>query len=230
MKKLPSTVIIVAFIDILFFFPILWYIAALLSGINFFSVYALGVEISYKNAPEGTAYVDILLEDGEYDFKDFTFPPKRYAEDGSFELLNVDGESGIARLNSDGLVSAASHYGMLYIREDGSVYLSSNTGTLPIPDDMREDFRYKAAYVDENGNVLKIIEHGKMRYNGKRDFTLAANGDSLVLGYPGRPAWFVRLMLGILYVVEGGALAGLAIFIILAIVSAARGKRETRNF
>lgn len=227
MKKLPFSVIIAAFADILFFFPILWYIAANLSGINFFSVYPLGVDITYKNAPQNTAFVDILLEDGGYGIEDFTFAPKRYAKDGCFEPLNIDGGSGIARLNSDGLVSAALHYGTLSIRKDGSVYLGAETGTLPIPDDMRDDFRCKAAYVDEDGNVLKIIERGETRYNGKRGFTLTADGDSFVLGYPGRPEWFVRLMLGILYVVEGGAFIGFVLFIILAIITGILRKRST---
>ncbi|MDE7362821.1 MAG: hypothetical protein K2N38_12910 [Oscillospiraceae bacterium] len=226
MKKISFTVIIVALVDILFFFPILWFIGAILSGINFVGVYALGMDISYKNAPENTAFVDILLEEGCHNFKDFTATPKRYAKDGSFELLNIDGDSGIARLNSDGLVSAASHYGTLRVNEDGSVYLGSDTGTLPIPNYMREDIRFKAAYVDENGNVLKIIEPGKQRYNGMDCFTLTADGDSLVLGYPGRPEWFERLMYGVLFVIEVCALAGLIVSIILAIVMSVLRKRR----
>lgn len=240
MKRIPCTIIIVALIDILFFFPVIWVIAAGAAGISFVGVYPLDVELSFKNAPENTAFVDMLVErEGSGKFSEFTEPPKRYTgyttdENGSarpaYELLDIGGDSEIARLDDNGFVSVAAHYGHLNILENGSMRLFADDGTLPVPSYVCEDFRAKAAYVDENGNVLGITDLAKQRYNGSRDYTLSADGGSLVLGYPGRPDWFERLMLGILFVIEGRALLELAVFVLLAIrnalVKLLFGKRE----
>lgn len=62
MKKLPYSVIIFGFVDILFFFPIIWLIALVLCGISFVYTPPFDLSLSFKNAPENTAYIDLLVE------------------------------------------------------------------------------------------------------------------------------------------------------------------------
>lgn len=237
MKKIPFTIIIVGLIDIAFFFPIIWLIAAGAGGIIGVGIYPLSVDISFKNAPENTAYVDLLARIDTVDYVPFTAPPKRYTgyttdENGkkqaTYELLNIDENSGIARLNDDGFVSVSLHHddAGISIRENGSIYIYTWIGTLPIPSAPNADCSFKAAYVDENGNVLGITDLAEQRYTGSSGYNISADGSGLVLGYPGRPFWVKKLAFYFLLGFEGLTLVCLAVFIVLAIVAKVTKGRE----
>lgn len=94
MKKLPYSVIIFGFVDILFFFPIIWLIAAVLCDISFVNTPPFDLSLSFKNAPENTAYIDLLVEMNTDDigYVPFTEPPRKRAGT-NFTPLNID-ESG----------------------------------------------------------------------------------------------------------------------------------------
>lgn len=233
MKKLPYAVIIVGFIDILPFFPVIWLIAAVLCGISFVYTPPFDLSLSFKNAPENTAYIDLLIEidtiDGRY--VPFTEPPRK-RNDTDFTPLNIDENSEIATLNDGGYISRSLHNsdsaGVL-IFENGSMRISTKGYPLPIPGSPNESGAIKAAYVDENGCVLGVTDTARQRYVGGSDHVLKANGSDLVLGYPGRPSWVLGTAVVILYAVEGRALAGMSLFIVLTIANAMRKARERRK-
>ncbi|MBD5129315.1 MAG: hypothetical protein HDT43_05270 [Ruminococcaceae bacterium] len=236
MKKLPYTVIIVGFIDVMFFFPIIWLIAVSLCGISFVSPPPSYLRLSFKNAPENTAYVDLLVEMDTDDSKyvQFTEPPRKRTgttPDGSavYETLNIDENSAVTTLNDDGLVSFSLHCGEstgVLILDNGSMQFTTRNYFMPIPGVPDDDARIKAAYIDKNGNVLGITDLAKSRYVGGSDYVLKADSDRLVIGYPGRPSWVSKTAVIILFAVEGRALAGLIVFIILTIATAVKRNRE----
>ncbi|MDE6726698.1 MAG: hypothetical protein K2J80_02025 [Oscillospiraceae bacterium] len=134
--------------------------------------------------------------------------------------MNIDENSEIALLNDDGYVSFIMHgFGGydITVYEDGRIILSSAGG-------FYGDF--KAAYVDENGNVLRITEPAKQKYNGREFNTLSANGDRAVFENPCRPEWAEMTAFFGAFVIEGAAFLALIVFIVSAIVSAIRKKLE----
>lgn len=232
MKKLSFTVIIVGLIDFLFFFPILW-------GIGFFIwdpgcgvSDRLNMEISFKNAPENTAYVDLLIKIDADDprYAPYDLSPKVYRarkkDNGygyGYEPMNIDENSEIARLNDGGYVSFIMHgFGGydITVYEEGQIILSSAGG-------FYGDF--KAAYVDKNGNVLKITEPASQKYNGSEFYTLSADGDRAAFAKPGRADWAEAVTIFGMFIIEGAAFLALIVFIVLAIVAAVKRRRERRR-
>lgn len=229
MKKLSFTVIIVGLIDFLFFFPILWGIGFFIWDPGCFASDKLNIRISFKNAPQNTAYVDLLIKIDADDprLAPYDLSPKVYRaqkkEDGhgyDYEPMNINENSEIALLNDDGYVSFIMHgFGGddITVYEDGDIIIYS-------PHGLHGDF--KAAYVDENGNVLKITEPAKQGYNGSGHYTLSANGDRAAFANPCRPEWAEMTVYFGAYIIEGAAFLALIVFIILAIITAVKRKRE----
>ncbi|MDE6732515.1 MAG: hypothetical protein K2J77_06530 [Oscillospiraceae bacterium] len=157
--------------------------------------------IKYENAPENTAYVDILvrLPESSEDYVDFaeweSYPlrivgyhdPVTEAvidENGNvtsrtrvepiLEAISITPDSEIAKLNADGYVSLSVHYagskGVLRLDHYGSeiTTIKKRYGS------------FKAAYVDENGNVLGITKASRTRYNPKKPSSFSADGDTLI--------------------------------------------------
>lgn len=232
MKKLSFTVIIVGLIDFLFFFPILWDIGFFIWDPGFGVSDRLNMEISFKNAPENTAYVDLLIKIDADDprLAPYDLSPKVYRarkkDNGhgyGYEPMNIDENSEIARFNDEGYVSFIMHgFGGydITVYEEGRIILSSAGG-------FYGDF--KAAYVDENGNVLKITEPASQKYNGSDHYTLSANGDRAAFARPGRANWAEAAAIYGMFIIEGAAFLALIVFIVLAIVAAVKRKFERRR-
>lgn len=223
MKKLSFTVIIVGLIVFLFFYPILRLIGFMIWDPGSFSTDHLNMKISFKNAPENTVYVDLLIKadaDGPR-LAPYDPSPKIYRalkkENGhgyDYVPMNINENSEIALLNDDGYVSFIMHGFGGYdntVYEDGRIILSSAGG-------FHGDF--KAAYVDENGNVLKITEPAKQKYNGSDLCTLSADSDRAVFANPCRPDWAEMTAYFGAYIIEGAALAALIVFIVSGIITA----------
>lgn len=134
--------------------------------------------INYKNVPENTAYVDILvkLPESSEDYVDFarwTYPLQK-----SDTALSITLDSEITRLNDDGYVSLSVHYrGCTGFSDNACLLLSEK---LTITDIKKRYGSFKAAYVDENGNVLKITKASRTRYNPKRPSSFSVSGDTLI--------------------------------------------------
>lgn len=134
--------------------------------------------ITYENAPENTAYVDILvrLPEGSENYVNFarwTYPPQK-----SDAALSITPDSEIARLNEDGYVSLSVHYRGCTGFSDNAYLLLSEKMT--ITDIKKRYGSFKAAFVDENGNVLGITKASRTRYNTKRPSSFSVSGDTLI--------------------------------------------------
>lgn len=162
------------------------------------------VELEWSNAPENTAYIDILvkMDTDDENYVDFTVPPKKlaekYIENGTskykYENLTIDRNSEIARLNDDGYVSLSLHHkssGGITIWDDSTAFCqlncsmdkdglehnseSPNCDILTISKDYG---RFKCAYVDEKGNVLGITGKSRKTY-AKESYAVIADEDDL---------------------------------------------------
>lgn len=169
-------------------------------------IYALDYDprkmtLGFENAPEGTVYIDALvkMDTDDENYVELTVPPKRflreYVENGNtrweYENLNIDGESEIAKLNSDGYISMSLHY-----KYSSGVEILDNknleqnifenvpsflilSGSETVVELHKRYGDFKAAYVDENGRVLGITDVSRTKYNPKGAYGIFANGDHL---------------------------------------------------
>ena len=161
------------------------------------------LRIDYKNAPKETAYVDILVQMNREDpaYVDFTQPPQHFVreytdENGAWQCeyvnLPITAESEIAKWNEEGYVSLTLHHRgvkLLQIRENI---------TLDVEGYFLEDFykkygKMKVAYVDDEGNVLKVTDKSKKKYMGWQADHLVVNGDSVVFQIGEEAPWMVGL-------------------------------------
>lgn len=161
------------------------------------------VELEWNNAPENTAYIDILvkMDTDDKNYVDFTSPPKKliekYIENGNskfrYENLQINRNSEIAKLNNDGWISLSLHHkssgGIViydtavlcldcYCDKDG-LKMKSDRTYYDIIKISKEYGRFKCAYVDENGNVLGITEKSVKDYSTSEPYAVIADGDSL---------------------------------------------------
>ena len=159
-------------------------------------------DVSWENAPEGTAYLDILIKLPEDDaaYTAFNSPPRRISrgyldkEDRSvyeYESLNINSDSGIAKYSSGGYVSMTCHY--RYLRtmtvsgsdEDG--YFDRVKQRLELYADTAPDIEsvykkygdLKAAYVDKDGRVLGVTDSFAVIYDSTEPYALVADGGKL---------------------------------------------------
>lgn len=163
---------------------------------------------SYDNAPENTVGIEPLI---------------KLAEDDE-SYLPTDMETKIARYSDDGYVSLSHHYA--YCDRDGTAYEI-------IPKDkymnaamlMEQYGAFKAAYVDENGNILGVTKAARIHWGRDGTPRLKANGDRLAY-FTGTMADWQDAVLIVLLFSEPAAVLALAVFIVLSAVSAAKKKHE----
>jgi hypothetical protein len=143
------------------------------------------LDINYYNAPEGTAYVDILgkIDSSDEDYIDFNAVPQNLLiwRDGSAfaddEPLDIDENSEIAKYNEDGYMSLSIHSNdVRYLDVNGDKrdqmvlncsvkYLYKNYG------------KFRLAYVGEHGEVLGVTKKTSHTYDFHADYAVIANGD-----------------------------------------------------
>lgn len=134
--------------------------------------------ITYENAPENTAYVDILVKlpessENYVDFAKWKYPPQMFGA-----ALSITPDSEIARLNDDGYVSLSVHYKSCEGFDNNAFLLLSEKMTIT---DIKQRYgNFKAAYIDENGNVLGITKTARTRYDPKKPSSFSADGDTLI--------------------------------------------------
>lgn len=159
-------------------------------------------DVSWDNAPEGTAYLDILIKLPEDDaaYTSFNAPPRRIAKGTidkeeravyEYESLNITSESEIAKYQNGGYVSMTCHY--RYLRtmtisgNDKEGYfdrvkqkLELYAGTAPDLTDIHKKYGdLKAAYVDQNGKVLGVTDSFEVMYDKSEPYALVADGGKL---------------------------------------------------
>lgn len=161
------------------------------------------LSIGCMNAPEQTAYVDILIkmDSKDPDYVEFTQPPQRFVreyrdENGNrqdeYADLPITAESEIAKWNENGYVSLTLHHKAVEALRTGK------NDSLKIDGYFLEDIykRYgkvRVAYVDDEGNVLKVTDKSKKKYMGWQADQLVVNGDSVVFQIGEEAPWMVGL-------------------------------------
>lgn len=175
-------------------------------------------KMEFSNAPDGTAYMDILIkmDENDEDYVQFT---------SAVPYSDIDEDSEIAKLNDDGYISMSLHY-----KYTESLKISHGGGEYNLITVTRYDFLYvnknygdfKVAYVDESGHVLGITNPAKTTYIEDESFAFLADGDSLVFirdgSDPRNAPWFLLKILGILLLIG----VGFVVLIVLPFYSLAR--------
>lgn len=200
-------------------------------------------ELKFNNAPEGTAYIDPLVKLGESDehYAYFTSPPQMLmpihseydeGEDWEFQYLNVTEESEIARLRRDGFVSLSLHYTphvnvqFNAKKESYLVFYGAEAS-----DNINEIFEkyggLRAAYVDENGNVIGVTDRAVRVYDNTLPSTLIADGSTLTLVVNGLPAW-QSAVLSALTLAEFALIAALFVLLLIVIMKKLLPEQEKR--
>lgn len=189
-------------------------------------------ELVFDNAPEGTAYIDPLVKldaDDEL-YTEFTAPPliADFTDDYDgwrWEPLGVNESSEITRLCEDGFVSLSLHYvssaGVQSDRyeNENNTYLEFDGRSDKENTDLIFD-RYggfRAAYVDENGNVLGITEPAVRVYDSIKPTALIADGNTLTFRAHGIPRWQSSILYSIT-VAEFVVIAALLVVALIAIM------------
>lgn len=147
----------------------------------------MGLELSFKNAPEGTVRIEPLVKSG-----------------------------------NGGYVSIAPYCGEL-----GDTYLLLSGDETP--EELQKRLgAFKAAYVDENGNVLGITETARMKYGCSKPRGLSADGNALTFATGSSADWQIAVIF-IVFLLEPLTLTALLIMAILAAVNCVSEKIAERK-
>ncbi|MCR5539336.1 MAG: hypothetical protein K6F71_00665 [Ruminococcus sp.] len=145
------------------------------------------IKIGYRNAPEGTVYVDVLgkIDSSDETYTDFNVAPQEiengnstkydYLTDG--EPLDIDENSEIARYNEDGYMSLSIHSTDVRLYDldgDGCDRLILNWNG---SDFYKKYGKYKLAYVGEHGEVLGVTKKASHSYDPNESNSVFADGD-----------------------------------------------------
>lgn len=198
-------------------------------------------ELIFKNAPEGTVYIDPLVkldvEDRYYTV--FTAPPQIMVSDRTEEFdgivwkpLNIGSDSEITRFYEDGYISLSMHYeaGGIIIDENGATQLDFSrwTGDEKIDNIFARYGGMRAAYVDGNGNVLGVTESAKLVYDDTVPAALLADGSSLTLRVSVIPKW-QNAVLNIIIIAEPCVFGALIAAVTTALIRRTLTKGELDN-
>ena len=145
------------------------------------------LQLEYQNAPDGTAYIDVLAKISKSDdvYTDFNVAPKRLVDktvvNGNtefiYETLNINESSAITNYNDDGFVSLSLHSNEV---REFEILKSYEVLTLDcFADDLYEKYEsIRIAYVSENGEVLKVISVSKKEYSNSYPYAIIANDNN----------------------------------------------------
>lgn len=149
-------------------------------------------EISCKNAPEGTVYLDILVampaDDENYTAFNGQIPYFSNDEETTGgEELDIDGNSEIAKYSEDGYVSLSLHHKRAkayQVKTDGSPSLlvmdSNESNSCDFIDLYHAYGDYKAAYVDAEGHVLGVTGISERKFSRSTPYGFSADGSALI--------------------------------------------------
>lgn len=145
------------------------------------------IQLEYQNAPNGTAYIDVLAKISRSDgvYTDFNVMPKRLVNktviNGNtefiYETLDINWNSDIARYSEDGFVSLTLHSkevrGFEILKSYDCLILDC------FADDLYEKYGdIKIAYVGEDGEVLKVVDVSKRVYSNSEPYAILADGNN----------------------------------------------------
>ncbi len=244
LKRIPFTRIIAILIAAMFLLPILFCVLwwgvfgdrpkKAVFGEDCF-------DISFENAPEGTLYLDplIKLSISDPNYTEFSAAPvieDHTGEGTTTTPVAIDTDSEITKLVDDGYVSMSLHFkgssGVQIVKHKGSpeVRLSCDWFDRECDYDQFQKYckKLKAAYVDENGRVLKITNVSKTTYDPLEPPALIADGDRLTHRIWDMAPWqYVTLY--VVMALEPLSFIALIVFIILALINRARERKAIKE-
>jgi energy-coupling factor transporter transmembrane protein EcfT len=143
------------------------------------------IKIGYRNAPEGTVYVDVLgkIDSSDETYTDFNVVPQNliFRNDGAVvtdgDPLDIDENSEIARYNEDGYMSLSIHSTDVRLYDldgDGCDRLILNWNGSGF---YKKYGKYKLAYVGEHGEVIGVTKKASHSYDPNESNSVFANGD-----------------------------------------------------
>ncbi|WP_242940804.1 hypothetical protein [Ruminococcus albus] len=161
--------------------------------------------ITYADAPEGTVYTDILIKmtTDDESYTDFTQSPevcKDGAEGGT--SLGITADSEIAKYSEDGYISLSLHHKKalalcIYSDEELLKMASTKTESCDFIDLSINYGDFKAAYVDDEGNILGVTSASETAYSMDTPYGFSTNGDSLTFQRHGAHPRTISIMIAV---------------------------------
>ncbi len=200
-------------------------------------------ELIFENAPEGTVYIDplIKLDPNDDNYVLFATGPHKIVPidigesdaDYEYEWLGVDKNSEITRYCEDGYISLSLHLALssgVVISGHDTVFLEFYAWTKDNrADRLFEHFGgFRAAYVDEYGNVLGVTEPAVLVYDDTKNTAFIADGSSLTLRVWGVPKW-QNVILNVLIIAELCVFGALIAAVTIALIRRTLTKGELDN-
>lgn len=172
------------------------------------------IHLDYQNAPDGTAYIDVLIKARKIDdvYTDFNVAPQRLVDkpviNGTtqpiYETLNINENSDITKYNKKGFVSLSLHSKEVseFKIEKSYGYESDSLNLNCSAEGLYEKYgKFKIAYVSENGEVLKVINISKKDYSIKSPFELIVDGNKATLMINGFSPLIIFLLVAIIFAI-----------------------------
>lgn len=190
-------------------------------GINAFAwdVDTRRQNITLKNAPEGTAFADILVKDKKND---------KYAVDFNEEngdLLGVGKDCGLAKYSKDGYTSMLlRHNCAVFEKADNSDSMNVVFGLTKENNELFNHFsQIKVVCCGKDGNILGITNEVKVKYVfwGMPDYRIEANGSSLICEVNTGPPYFMIVLVPLT--------AAVLLFIITAAIIIVKVRKRRRQ-
>ena len=150
------------------------------------------IELEYNDAPEGTAYLDVLVRMDKSDehYSYFNQAPKTAVDkkviNGNtqyvYEELPIDENSEIAQYNNDGFISLTIHsdkvnsFELLKAHGYGADYIKLNCFADELYNDFGNAEGFRLAYVSDKGEVLMTTKSVPVTYGSDEPYAFVANG------------------------------------------------------
>ena len=123
------------------------------------------MKVRFQNAPEGTAYVDLLLKDNDNDSTavDYNEEYEKYM----LELgrVSLKRECGLAKYNEDGYTSMTLRHNFVVYYDTRSNEASYEYMKMKTHEIFNQHRYVKLAYCDRDGNVIKVTDEIKVPSN-----------------------------------------------------------------
>lgn len=170
------------------------------------NVDTLRQSITLKNAPEGTAFADILVKDKNND---------KYAVDFNDEngkLLGVGKDCGLAKYEEGGYTS-------MLLRHNCAVFEKSDMENMYVVFGLKEEndeifnhfSQVKVAYCDKDGNILGVTNASAFEtvhfFNTPAAYTIETNGEGIYCRVSTGPPYFMMLVVPVLVLVPSLGIA-----------------------
>ena len=146
------------------------------------------LRVHINGAPEGTAYVDLLLKDTKNDSTAVDYNDEAAARtiERNEKNISFGRECGLAKYNEDGYTSMLLRHN--FVEESSFGHYTLKTETHRIFNKRR---CVKLAYCDKDGNVIKVTNEVKVGYANLKTpvmYYFETDGDTLTFNFAGA-AW-----------------------------------------